>query len=98
MGSVFPVYLLFILLTTSFASYTFTFSNVFGDGLFMEELAGSFGDRQANLLIKMSPPVVTTELIQKLIRPSKKSPTLLRLKRMGNNCWPIGFTIQTEIC
>ncbi len=65
MGSVFPVYLLFILLTTSFASYTFTFSNVFGDGLFMEELAGSFGDRQANLLIKMSPPVVTTELIQK---------------------------------
>jgi hypothetical protein len=65
MGNVFPVYLLFMLLITSFASYTFTFSNVFGDGLFMEELAGSFGDRQANLLIKMSPPVVTTELIQK---------------------------------
>lgn len=65
MGNVFPVYLLFILLITSFASYTFTFSNVFGDGLFMEELVGSFGDRQANLLIKMSPPVVTTELIQK---------------------------------
>ncbi len=65
MGNVFPVYLLFTLLITSFASYTFTFSNVFGDGLFMEELVGSFGDRQANLLIKMSPPVVTTELIQK---------------------------------
>jgi hypothetical protein len=65
MGNVLPVYLLFMLLITSFASYTFTFTNVFGDGLFMEELAGSFGDRQANLLIKMSPPVVTTELIQK---------------------------------
>ena len=65
MGHIFPAYLLFMLLITSFASYTFTFSNVFGDGLFMEELVGSFGDRQANLLIKMSPPVVTTELIQK---------------------------------
>jgi hypothetical protein len=31
----------------------------------MEEMARSLGDRQANLLIKMSPPIVTTELIQK---------------------------------
>ena len=30
----------------------------------MEELAGSLGDRQANLLIKMSPPAVTTQLIK----------------------------------
>jgi hypothetical protein len=65
MGNVFSFFLLFILLITSIASYTFTISNVFGDGLFMEELSGSLGDRQANLLIKMSPPVVTTELIQK---------------------------------
>jgi hypothetical protein len=65
MGNVFSFCLFFILLITSIASYTFTISNVFGDGLFMEELAGSLGDRQANLLIKMSPPVVTTELIQK---------------------------------
>ncbi len=65
MSNVFSFCLFFMLLITSFASYAFTFSNVFGDGLFMEELAGSLGDRQANLLIKMSPPVVTTELIQK---------------------------------
>lgn len=38
----------------------------FGDGLFMEELSASLGDRKADLLIKMNPPVVTTELIQKL--------------------------------
>lgn len=37
----------------------------YGDGLFMEELTASFGDRTADLLIKMSPPVVTTETIQK---------------------------------
>ncbi|MDN5867813.1 MAG: hypothetical protein L0H55_10505 [Candidatus Nitrosocosmicus sp.] len=30
----------------------------------MEELSASFGDRDANLLIKMSPPVVTTETIR----------------------------------
>jgi hypothetical protein len=36
----------------------------YGDGLFMEELAASFGDRSANLLIRMSPPVVTTEAIK----------------------------------
>ncbi|CAN5873883.1 hypothetical protein BH23THE1_BH23THE1_28130 [soil metagenome] len=36
----------------------------YGDGLFMEHLSASFGDRNANLLIKMSPPVVTTEAIR----------------------------------
>jgi hypothetical protein len=30
-----------------------------GDGLFMEELSASFGDRKADLIIKMTPPVVT---------------------------------------
>jgi hypothetical protein len=38
--------------------------NAYGDGLFMEHLSASFGDRSANLLIRMSPPVVTTETIQ----------------------------------
>jgi len=38
--------------------------NAFGDGLFMEELSASFGDRKADLLIKMMPPVVTTETLQ----------------------------------
>ena len=38
---------------------------VFGDGLFMEELSASFGDRKADLIIKMTPPVVTTETLEK---------------------------------
>ena len=37
----------------------------FGDGLFMEELSASFGDRKADLIIKMTPPVVTTETLLK---------------------------------
>src|SRR5215217_3761534 len=36
----------------------------FGDGLFMEELSASFGNRKADLLIKMTPHVVTTETLQ----------------------------------
>ena len=36
----------------------------FGDGLFMEELSASFGNRKADLLIKMTPPVVTTETLK----------------------------------
>ncbi|HZA62725.1 MAG TPA: hypothetical protein VE573_07630 [Nitrososphaeraceae archaeon] len=31
----------------------------------MEELSASFGDRKADLIIKMTPPVVTTETLQK---------------------------------
>src|SRR5919107_81237 len=37
----------------------------FSDGLFMEELSASFGDRKADLIIKMTPPVVTTETLLK---------------------------------
>src|ERR671939_170788 len=36
----------------------------FGDGLFMEELSASFGNRKADLLIKMTPPIVTTETLK----------------------------------
>ena len=35
-----------------------------GDGLFMEELSANFGDRKADLIIKMTPPVVTTDSLQ----------------------------------
>jgi hypothetical protein len=35
-----------------------------GDGLFMEELSANFGDRKADLVIKMMPPVVTTDTLQ----------------------------------
>ena len=36
----------------------------FGDGLFMEELSASFEERKADLIIKMTPPVVTTETLE----------------------------------
>ena len=58
-----PFSIFFILLVLSI-SYSFTFRQVYGDGLFMEQLAASFGDRKADLLIKMDPPVVTTALMQ----------------------------------
>lgn len=38
--------------------------HAFGDGLFMEQLSASLGDRKADLLIKMNPPIVTTETIK----------------------------------
>ncbi len=38
--------------------------NAFGDGLFMEQLSASLGDRAADLLIKMDLPIVTTETIK----------------------------------
>jgi hypothetical protein len=38
--------------------------NVNADGLFQEQLSASFADRKADLIIKMTPPVVTTETIQ----------------------------------
>lgn len=38
--------------------------SVNADGLFQEQLSASFADRKANLIIKMMPPVVTTETLQ----------------------------------
>ena len=40
-----------------------TLTPVFADGLFEEMLSASFGDRKANLVIKMTPPVITTETL-----------------------------------
>ena len=42
------------------------------DGLFMEQLSVSLGDRKADLLIKMNPPIVTTDTISEL----KEKPTV----------------------
>lgn len=64
MKFLFSLVLIFSLLSSSFVNYPFNFKSVYGDGLFMEHLSASFGDRSANLLIRMSPPVVTTEIIQ----------------------------------
>lgn len=55
-----------ITLISSFSSSSIIpIKTAFGDGLFMEELSASFGNRKADLLIKMTPPVVTTETFQK---------------------------------
>ena len=55
-----------LLLLLSLVPYSILYPNaVFGDGLFMEELSASFGDRKADLKIKMTPPVVTIETLQK---------------------------------
>src|SRR5919109_2561044 len=40
------------------------------DGLFQEQLSASLGNRKADLLIKMSPPVVTTETITQGQKPT----------------------------
>lgn len=42
---------------------TLTLSPVFADGLFEEKLSAAFGERKANLDIRMTPPVVTTETL-----------------------------------
>ena len=38
--------------------------SVNADGLFQEQLSASFGDRTTDLIIKMMPPVVTTETLE----------------------------------
>ena len=52
-----------LLFTTSFALSTLI-APVHGDGLFQEQLSASLGNRKTNLLIKMNPPVVTTETLK----------------------------------
>ena len=42
----------------------------FGDGLTQEQMSASLGNRKADLLIKMIPPVVTTETLQKGQKPT----------------------------
>ena len=42
----------------------FSAKSAFGDGLTQETLSASFGNRKADLLIKMWPPSVTTETVQ----------------------------------
>jgi hypothetical protein len=60
------VFLVFCVIVLGFIfSSTILAKVAFGDGLFMEELSASFGDRKADLIIKMTPPVGTTETLQK---------------------------------
>jgi hypothetical protein len=64
MRFVFTLIVIFSLLSSPLLSFSLLSKDAYGDGLFMEHLSASFGDRTANLLIRMSPPVVTTETIQ----------------------------------
>ena len=56
--------ILFTIFPMLFVTTTFTYIPTFGDGLFMEELSASMAGRDISLLIKMSPPVVTTETLK----------------------------------
>jgi len=55
--------LLYIIFSLLFANI-FTLLPIFGDGLFQEELSASMAGRDLSLLIKMSPPVVTTDTLK----------------------------------
>jgi hypothetical protein len=55
--------LISLILIVVFSACSISLTPVFGDGLFEENLSATFGDRKANLLIKMTPPVVTTETL-----------------------------------
>ncbi|MCC2649131.1 MAG: hypothetical protein K0R16_1936, partial [Nitrososphaeraceae archaeon] len=48
---IFNLAIIFVLITIS----PIPIKTAFGDGLFMEELSASFGNRKADLLIKMTP-------------------------------------------
>jgi len=58
------VSILFAIFPMLFVTATFTYIPTFGDGLFMEELSASMAGRDISLLIKMSPPEVTTETLK----------------------------------
>ena len=52
------------LLLSSSSLILFSAKPAYGDGLTQETLSASFGNRKADLLIKMWPPLVTTETVQ----------------------------------
>lgn len=60
----FIISILFAILPLLFVTISFQFIPIFGDGLFMEELSASVAGRDLSLLIKMWPPVVTTETLK----------------------------------
>src|SRR5919205_1543667 len=54
-----------------FASIAITTKqSAFADGLTQEQLSSSLGNRKADLLIKMNPPVVTTETLSQGQKPT----------------------------
>ena len=63
--SILAVSAIIVLLSTVFVSAVIiiTKQSAFADGLTQEQLSASLGNRKADLLIKMNPPVVTTDLV-----------------------------------
>src|ERR687886_190742 len=60
-----------IVLLSIFASITITTKqSALADGLTQEQLSSSLGNRKADLLIKMNPPVVTTETLSQGQKPT----------------------------
>src|ERR671914_646586 len=55
---------IFMLIFLVASSTMFRPNAVFGDGLFQEHLSASFGERKVDLIIKMTPPLVTTETLK----------------------------------
>ena len=64
MSSLVSIGTFILLLLSIIPSSTFYPRTAFGDGLFQEQLSASFGDRKVDLIIKMMPPVVTTETLK----------------------------------
>jgi hypothetical protein len=60
-----------VFLSAIFASIAIvTKQSAFADGLTQEQLSASLGNRKADLLIKMNPPVVTTETLEQGQKPT----------------------------
>ena len=62
-----PLLVLGLIISCVFNSLLFLLSEsnfAFGDGLSQEQISASMGSRKADLLIKMTPPVVTNETLQ----------------------------------
>jgi hypothetical protein len=69
--SILAVATIIVLLSTIFASaIIITKQSAFADGLTQEQLSASLGNRKADLLIKMNPPVVTTETLSQGQKPT----------------------------
>jgi hypothetical protein len=81
-SSVLSVSTIIMVLSTIFASIIITTKqSAFADGLTQEQLSASLGNRKADLLIKMNPPVVTTETLSQ----GQKSTVQFRLFDSNTN-------------
>src|ERR671931_1982013 len=59
------IFFVFIVLSPLLLLPTWLEKRAYGDGLTQEQISSSLGNRKADLLIKMTPSVVTNETLQK---------------------------------